>query len=129
MAKEFTVQLEDRPGSLADLTEALAKHAINIVAIHATPCPASGIVQFVTDNTDATVTALKNVDKDYTTRDVLIVSLPHQPGAMAQLARALGNADININAVYMTMTGQVVLDVSDVNKAQRIAIGLGIREP
>lgn len=129
MAKEFTVQLEDRPGSLADLTEALAKHAINIVAIHATPCPTSGIVQFVTDNTDATVTALKHVDKDYTTRDVLIVNLPHQPGAMAQLSRALANADININAVYMTMAGQIVLDVSDVNKAQRVAINLGIREP
>ena len=127
MAKEFTVLLEDRPGSLADLTEALAKHAINIVALHATPCPSNGIVQFITDNTDATVTALKNIDMDYTAHEVLMVSVPHQPGALAQLARAIGDAGININSVYITMAGQIVLDVSDVPKAQQVAMNLGIR--
>ncbi len=127
MATEFTVKLEDTPGALAELTEALAKHAINIVAMHATPCPNQGIVQFVTDNTDATSTALTSIDMPYETRDVLLISLPHQPGALAQLARSLGDAAININAVYITMAGQIVLDVSDLNKAQQIAMNLGIR--
>ena len=126
MAKEFTVELEDRPGALADLTEALAKHAINIVAIHATPCPEQGIVQFVTDNTDATVIALKNGDIDYTARDVLVVNLPHKPGVLAQLSRELGNAGVNINAVYITMNGQLVLDVNNLAKTQQIAMNLGL---
>ncbi len=127
MAKEFTVEVQDRPGTLADLTEALAKHAINIVALHATACPEQGIVQFVTDDSDATVSALKDLDTDYTTQDVLIVGLPHQPGALAQLSRALGDAQININALYMSMDGKIVMDVSNMRRAQEIAMGLGIR--
>lgn len=127
MAKEFTIKIEDTPGALAELTEALAKHAINIVAIHATPCPAKGIVQFVTDNTDATVDALTSIELEYEARDVLLVSLPNQPGALAQLAHAFGEAAININALYITMAGQIVLDVSDLHKAQQIAMNLGIR--
>jgi len=127
MATEFTVLLEDRPGALADLAEVLAKSAINIVAIHATPCPTSGIVQFITSNPDATVAALGEARIDYTVREVLLLSLVDQPGSLARLARALGNADININSLYITMAGQIVLDVSDLRKAQQVALGMGIR--
>ncbi len=56
-----------------------------------------------------------------------MLSLPHQPGALAQLSRAIGDAGININSVYITMAGQIVLDVSDVPKAQQVAMNLGIR--
>ena len=126
MATEFTVLLEDRPGALADWTEALAARGINIVGIHATPCPAEGIVQFVPNNVDATIEALRIANKDYTTREVLQVSLEDRPGALAQLARALGNAGININSLYITMGRQIVLDVNDVRKAQEVAMSLGI---
>lgn len=127
MAKEFTVRIDDQPGTLAELTETLAKHAINIVAMHATACPERGIVQFVTDNTDATVNALGSIDMEYDSTDVLIFNLPHQPGVLAQLARALGEKLININALYMSMEGSIVMAVSDIDQTQKIAMGLGIR--
>lgn len=127
MATEFTVLLEDRPGALADLAEALARYAVSILAIHATPCPTHGITQFVTNHPDATINALREAGMDYTAREVLLLTLSNEPGALARLARALGNAQININALYITMTSQIVLDVSDPRKAQQIALGLGIR--
>jgi hypothetical protein len=127
MATEFTILTEDRPGSLADLAEVLAKSAINIVAIHATPCPTSGIVQFITSNSDATVAAFGEARIDYTVREVLLLTPMDQPGLLARLARALGNADININSLYVTMGGQIVLDVSDLRKAQQVAMGMGIK--
>ena len=121
MATEFTVLLPDIPGSLADLTEALAKYAVSIVAIHTTPCPEYGITQFVTNNTDATVLALKEASIDYTAQEVLLLALPHEPGALARMARGMGKAGININALYLAMNGQVIMDVSDLRKAQEIA--------
>lgn len=127
MATEFTVQLDDRPGALADLTEALAKNAINIVAIHASQCSDGGNVQFITNDTDATINVLKQLDMEYAVLDVLLVTIPHQPGSLARIARALAKEDINIDSVYITMTGQIVLDVSDFTKAQRIVMGLGLR--
>jgi hypothetical protein len=122
MATEFTVLLPDKPGSLADLTEALAKYAVSIVAIHTTSCPEYGITQFVTNNTDATVLALKEAGMDYTAQEVLLLTLTHDPGALARLARTMGQAGININSLYMAMTGQVIMDVNDLRKAQQIAL-------
>jgi hypothetical protein len=127
MATEFSVQLDDRPGALADLTEALAKSAINIVAIHASQCSDGGNVQFITDSTDATIEVLKHLEKDYDVLEVLLVSIPHQPGSLARISRALANEGINLNSVYITMTGQIVLDVSDFTKAQRIIMNMGLR--
>jgi hypothetical protein len=126
MATEFTVLIEDRPGTLADLTEALSKGGVNIMAIHATACPAQGIIQFVTNNPDATVNVLKNAGFDYTAQQVLLLSLTSEPGQLAHLSRALSQATININAVYYAISGQIVLDVSDVPAAQKVALGLGI---
>jgi hypothetical protein len=127
MATEFSVTLEDRPGALADLTEALAKSAVNIMAIHASPCGGEGMAQFITSNPDATIEALRDMAFPYTTQEVLMVTLAHEPGALARLARALADAAININAVYMTNDRQVVLDVDKMRKAQEVAMGLGIR--
>lgn len=127
MATEFQVYLEDRPGTLAELTEALAGSAIRIVAMHATPCPKRGVVQFVTDNTDETAQALNDAGIDYNSREVLIITLPGEAGALARLARALGNARINIDSLYIAMNGQIVLDASDLKAAQRIALDLGMQ--
>ncbi len=127
MATEFTVSLENRPGALADLAEAMAKNAVNIVAIHATPCAEQGVAQFIVNHPDAAIDAMNDVSMSFTTREVLLVTLVHEPGSLARLARALANAGINVNAVYIAMGNQVVLDVSDLRKAQEIAMGLGIR--
>jgi hypothetical protein len=125
MATEFTVILEDRPGSLADLTEALAKNAVNIMAIHATPCPQEGYVQFITSNPDATIQALRDAAIDYSVQSVLVMSLPNEPGTLARIARALGNEGININSLYITMERQIVIDVDNLHKAQEMVMGLG----
>lgn len=127
MATQFSVWLEDHPGTLAVLSDAMAKNAVNIVAIHAAPCPDKGMVQFVTNHPDAAMEALSYADLDYTSREVLLLTLVNEPGALARLARALADAAININALYITMTGQIVLDASDLRKAQEILMGLGIR--
>ena len=126
MATEFTIVIQDRPGALADLAEVLAQNAVNILAIHASPCTGQGVVQFVTDSPDATIEALKDGGFDYTTNNVLVVGQVHQRGVLARLARALANAGININAMYSTVTGQLVLDVSDLSKAQQVAMGVGL---
>ncbi len=125
MATEFTVILEDRPGALADLTEILAKSAVNIVALHATPCPQEGFVQFITNNADATIHALRDAAQDYEVQEVLFARLPNEPGTLARLSRALGDGEVNINSVYITLNGEVVLDVDDCRKAQDIIMRLG----
>lgn len=125
MATEFTVILEDKSGALAHLTEALAKSAVNIMAIHATPCPGEWKVQLIANDPDATIQALRDANLDYAVQNVLVVTLPNEPGTLARVSRELAAGDININSLYITMNRQVVLDVDDLMKAQQIIMGLG----
>ncbi|MBN1678673.1 MAG: ACT domain-containing protein [Anaerolineae bacterium] len=127
MAIEFTVLMDDQPGSLAVLTENLNQKAVSIVALHATPCRPKGVIQFVTSNTDATVEALRHAGLDYETCEVLVLTLPGEPGVLMRLARALADAGINVNAFYSTMSGQVVVNAGDRVVAQQIAMSIGIR--
>lgn len=126
MATEFAVTVENRLGALAELTEALAKTGVNIMAIHGAPCDEAGIVQFVTNNPDATMLALRDAAIEFATHEVLLVSLRDEPGSLARLARNLADANININAIYITMGQQVVLDVDNLRKAQQVAMSLGV---
>lgn len=126
MATEFTVQIQDRPGELARLTDALRKGGVNILALHATPCPEKGIVQFVTNNPDATVEVLKTVNIRYDVRQVLLLTLKNEPDELVRLATAIAEQGININALYVTNQGQVVLDTNNLSGAQKVAMSLGV---
>lgn len=127
LAVEFTVSLLDRPGVLADLTETLSKGGVTIMALHASPCAGEGIVQFVTTNPDATVNVLKNAGIDYASEQVLLLTLSSEPAILVRLARALAEAEININALYSTMSAnQIVLDADNLAGAQRVALSLGV---
>lgn len=127
MAVEFNVSLADRPGVLAQLIETLSKGGVNILALHASPCVDEGIVQFVTTNPDATVNVLKNEGIEYSARQVLLLTLPAEPNILVRLTRALAEAEINIHAMYATMSAnQIVLDADDLSGAQRVALSLGV---
>ncbi len=128
MAIEFSVSLQNRPGAIAELTEALARQGVMLMAVHAAAFADTGMIQFVASNPDATVAALRDASVEYTTSQVLLVSVANQPGLLARLSRALAEQNININSVYLTLSGQIVLNVDDVNAAQKVILGLDLNQ-
>ena len=126
MATEFTVMLENRPGSLAKMGEALGEADVNIDAIQGMLLDGKGIVKFVADNPDSTAEALNAAGIAYTTREVLIVDILDQPGTLGDVARVMSSAGINIDAVYVSLSGKVVLGVDDMAGAQEVAGGMAV---
>ena len=55
----FLVELENKPGELARVTEAIAAKGIDINGVSGSTCGSSGSVALMTDNDDATRTALQ----------------------------------------------------------------------
>ena len=55
----FLVELENKPGELARVTEAIAAKGIDINGVSGSTCGSSGSVALMTDNDDATRTALE----------------------------------------------------------------------
>ena len=100
VAKEFTVLMEDRPGTLGKVCRALADRNVNILALHSFPIGGKAVTRFVVDNPTAAKTALDNERLPSTEAEVVQVKLPHRPGEIARVALRLGEASININYVY-----------------------------
>lgn len=125
-AREFKVTMEDRPGSLAKLTEALGKGGVNIEGIAAIPSGGKGDIRVVMGNAAGARQALQGAGITVEgEREVLVVDLPHRPGELAKVARKLADAGVNIDSVYsMGDRGgnrQVVLGVDDLERARKAA--------
>jgi hypothetical protein len=99
--KEFTIGLEDRPGTLGQLCQALAEQDVNILAFQSFPLEnGKSSVHLVLDKPVVAKMVLDNRRADYTETEVAQVRLAHHPGELARVASRLGLAEININYSY-----------------------------
>ena len=126
MATEFRVILEDRPGTLARLGSVLGDARVNIEAIQGVSLAGQGIVQFVPNDPNQAAHALDAAGFSYTRREVLIVRILDEPGMLGDVALVMARAGVNIDSVYVTTGGQVVLGVDDLVGATQIAGGMAV---
>lgn len=98
--REFSIQMEDRPGTLGKLCRALADRNVNIIAFQSAPLDNKSLVHLVVDNPAAAKTVLDSERLSYKEVDVARVALPHRTGELARAAERLGDAKININFAY-----------------------------
>ena len=124
-SKEFTLTLEDRPGTLATVSRALADRGVNVVAFQSIASGKNGLVRLVVDNPTKARNVLDNQALSYTEADVAQVALPHRPGELARVASQLGEADININYAYggvdpATNTPLLIFGVREIDRAAAI---------
>jgi hypothetical protein len=126
IAKEFTIRLEDRPGTLGKLCQALAEQDVNILAYQQfSHEKGKGSVRLVVDNPDKAKAILDRQRSDYTETEVAQVKLAHRPGELARAASRLGDAGININYGYCgtepdTNATFLIFGVAEVGKAVKI---------
>ena len=99
--REFVVAMENQPGRLASLTEALAAFNVNIEALAAHGHDGDATVRLITDDEATTRRVLHEASLRHFENTVLTAQLPHRPGELARLTRALADAGVNIEAVYV----------------------------
>jgi hypothetical protein len=98
---EFVVEMENRPGRLASLAEALAAFGVNIEALTAYAHDGDSSVRLIVDDAATTRRVLGEADLRYDENHVLSVQLPHRPGELANMTRLLADAGVNIEAIYI----------------------------
>ena len=126
MAVEFKVTVQDAPGTLARLGMVLGEAQVNIEAIQGTSREEKGFVQFVPNDEDKAARALDAARIAYSKREVLVVRVLDEPGMLADLALVMAKAGINIDSVYVTTRGHIVLGVDDLAGAIQIAGGMAV---
>lgn len=98
---EFIVDMENQPGRLASLTEALAAFGVNIEALTAYGHNGEGTVRLITSDSPTTRRVLDEAALNFEEHTVLAVQLPHRPGELARLTRLLADSGVNIDALYV----------------------------
>ena len=126
MAIEFKVTLEDRPGTLARLGGVLGDARVNIEAIQGMSRDGKSLIQFVPSEPDKAAHALDAAGIPYTRREVLIVKVLDQPGMLGDVALVMSKAGVNIDSVYVTARGHIVLGVDDLVGAIQVAGGMAV---
>ena len=126
--KDLTVSLEDRPGTLADLGEALGKAGINIEGMCAVASEGRSIIHLLVTDANAARAALEGAGiKVEGEAEPLISELASdqvdRPGAIGQMARAMADAGVNIQVVYLATKNRAVAVTSDTAKARQ-ALGM-----
>jgi hypothetical protein len=119
MAKDLTVELEDRPGTLADLGEALGNAGVNIDGACGFPTGGRATIHILVEDAGGARRAIEGAGLKATgERDVLVVDVTDKPGELGAIARRMADAGVNIDLVYLTARGQIVLGVDDLEKAR-----------
>ncbi len=96
MANQFVIQLPNRPGSLADLSEILGARGVDLRAIGGGGIGDSGHLIFKTSDDAVTRAVLEEGNYEFIEGESLLVEVDDQPGGMARVARRLADAGVNI---------------------------------
>jgi hypothetical protein len=96
----FLVDLENRIGSLAEVTEAIAERGINVTGGAGLACGDGG--RFAMSTNDEAAARRLLLSRGYRFREIELVpiTLADAPGTLARTCRALADAKINIEAVF-----------------------------
>jgi hypothetical protein len=122
MPTDLTVVLTDQPGQLATLGEATGAAGVNIDGMCAFTGEGRGIIHLLIANgaVARAVDALEQAGLGVADRrPVLVIDVEDRPGSLAELARELADAGVNIELLYSTFGGvKVVLATDDMESAR-----------
>ena len=121
MAKDLTLMLEDRPGTLADMGEVLGKAGVNIDGMCGFANQGKGVIHILVEDAAAARKALESAKiQVQEERDVLVLNIADRPGEFGRLCRKIAKAGVNINLSYLTTNTRLVLGVDNLDKARSI---------
>ena len=108
----FVVDLTNKPGEVARLTEAIAQKGINIEAFAGTTVGGAGSVVLMTNDEAGTRSAISDAGFRARELELVTASLEHAPGSLAAATRKLADAGINIEAALPTGMAENKVTVS-----------------
>lgn len=121
LMRDLTLTLEDRPGTLAKATEAIAKAGINLEGGAGVPCGGEGVFHILTKDAPATRRALESAGfKVGAEQQVLVTDVEDKPGTAAGIFRHIADAGVNVSLFYLATNSRVVIGADNVQKVQEI---------
>ena len=123
MPKDLMVIVVNRPGTLADAAEALGNAGVNIDGGCGFPADGEGVFHILVEDAAGARRAVEGAGLEVRAeRDVVLLDpLPDQPGSLGIALRRIADAGVNVDLLYSTADGRVVLGGDDVEGLRRAA--------
>ena len=121
--KDLAIELENRPGALAEMGEALGRAGVSVEGGGAWVVDGRGVAHFLFADGDAARSALEVAGiRVLAVRDVVVQRLKQAvPGQLGRLSRRMADAGVNIEVLYSDHDNQLILVVDDVEKGRTVA--------
>lgn len=121
--KDLAIALNNRPGALAEMGEALGKAGVSVQGGGAFVVDGKGIGHFLFEDGGTARRALEAADiKVLSEREVVVQRLKQAvPGQLGELARRMGDAGVNIEVMYSDHNNQLILVVDQLEKARAVS--------
>lgn len=125
ITKQLALFLENRPGTLARVCDALSAAKINIYAISISDTVDHSVVRMVVSDPTKALYVFEERGTLVVDDDVLMITGDNKPGSLARIAHKLSDAKVNIEYAYCATapdakTGLLILRVSDAKKAMKV---------
>jgi len=98
--KQISIFSENRPGRLASIAHALGEEKINILAFSIAEANGFGVVRALVDHPEKAYKKLSSLGFNVAFTDVIAVQMRDIPGGLYEIAKVLGDAQINIEYSY-----------------------------
>ena len=129
--KQISIFIENKKGSLAEVTKFIADKKINLKALSIADTQDFGILRIITDKPDEARDMLKNEGYTVTATSVLAVELTDAPGSMASILSVLSENNVSVEYTYAFMStvdnkAYMIFRVDDNDKATKTLIAANI---
>jgi hypothetical protein len=110
--KEISIALENKPGTLSEISELISTGGINILAITARTTGSEGTVSFVASDPSRAISILDSAGHSPIVKDIIAAETPNHPGGFNAILRPLKRKGINIDYLYPCIGGHGAGDSS-----------------
>ncbi|SPE52884.1 putative Acetolactate synthase, small subunit [Verrucomicrobia bacterium] len=122
ITKQLAIFLDNRPGMLARVADALAEAKINIYGITTSDTVDHSVIRLVLDDYRKALHVFEAHGTLVVEDDVLVVDGSNKPGELARIAHRLATAKVNIEYCYSATPpdakkGLIIMRVSNPAKA------------
>jgi hypothetical protein len=122
--QDLVVNLEDKPGTLANLGEVLGSAGINIEGVVGKSEGGDAHVHILVQDAGMAREALSQAGIECGgERDVEVLSIVDQPGELGRHLRKVADAGVNVDLVYLATSTRIVLGSSDMNGLRGVLHG------
>ncbi len=132
LVKQLSVFMENRPGRLYKLTNALGKAGIDFVTLSIADTKDYGSVRFNARATERASARPKQEGGTVGITELIGVEVDDKPNALAEVVALMEEANMNIEYLYSFVltnhnSAKILMRVEDTDRAVRLLEGKGIR--